>query len=135
MEKIGVKSKKNGIKNWCKNNVFLACTLRNAFYFFILGRFTDVESLLSQALSDNHLLNRNIIRIIYGLPKSKTIVDLMKKVIVHHSEDLAEISLQYRKEFLIRAAVYYKDMGKPKLAVECLLDQSHGPNILDDDCK
>ena len=59
----------------------------------------------------------------------------MKKIITKYSEDLAQIGDDFRKEFLIKAAVYYKDLGKRKEAMECLLDQTNGPNILDDDCE
>ena len=111
------------------------------------------------------MLNRNIIRIIFNLPNSKSLVELMKLIIsrtgllflsnflpkgggaqlplnskkfstiVRHSGDLAEISLPFRKEFLIKTAVLYRDQGKNKQAMECLLDTNKGPSILDDDCE
>ena len=48
---------------------------------------------------------------------------------------MAEISLPFRKEFLIKTAVLYRDQGKNKQAMECLLDTNKGPSILDDDCE
>lgn len=34
-----------------------------------------------QSFSENHVLNRNIIRIIFNLPNSKSLVELMKLII------------------------------------------------------